>query len=209
VTNNCEVNTEILVIVLNVIQRTIHQEVTVALTNFFFPCGLIAQSLFNDTITLYQANNTQELIEVPYSRNDISWSLDLNNKFNNPTANRSISVFRGIRVIQDQKSEDFIVWMRTASFGNFRKLYRIINQPLKGNYSVIITNNFPVYLFGGHKFVVLSTISWLGAKNRSLGILYLIAGGSCLIAALAFLIAWPLFNHYLKPSDGGNYYERH
>ena len=36
-------------------------------------------------------------------------------------------------------NEDLIVWMRTAAFPNFRKLYRKINQTLeKGTYKLTI-----------------------------------------------------------------------
>ena len=43
------------------------------------------------------------------------WELDTKNPDNNGLQN-----------------EDLIVWMRTAAFPNFRKLYRRIEQPLKG-----------------------------------------------------------------------------
>merc|ERR1711934_140208 len=55
-------------------------------------------------------------------------------------------------------NEDLIVWMRTAAFPNFRKLYRKINHTddfkdgmLKGNYTFVIDYNYRVKSFSGTK----------------------------------------------------------
>jgi len=151
-------------------------------SSYYYPCGLIARSVFNDTFELFYANNTP----VRLQKNGIAWTTDLEYKFNNPPANLTRENL--VRTIPDQKDEDFIVWMRSAAFPTFRKLYRIINQPLKGDFRVIIHNNFPVTQFGGKKFVVLSTTSWLGGKNLFLGVSYLVVGGVCILLAIGFAI---------------------
>jgi len=147
--------------------------------NFYLPCGLIARSLFNDTFSLWSENGTA----VPLSIEGVAWKSDVQTKFNNPS-----NTTLGIRTIPDFKNPDFVVWMRTAGLPTFRKLYRIIDQPLKGNYNVTIANNFPVTSFGGHKYVVLSTTSWLGGKNPFLGYAYIVVGSICIVLGLIFAL---------------------
>jgi hypothetical protein len=147
--------------------------------DIYFPCGLIAKGLFNDTFKLFHSNGTQ----IALSMENIAWESDVNTKFNNPP-----NTTRGIRVIPDLKNPDFINWMRVAGLPTFRKLYRIIDVPLVGDFTVQIANNFPVTSFNGHKYVVLSTTSWLGGKNPFLGYAYIVVGAVCVILAVIFLL---------------------
>jgi len=143
------------------------------------PCGLIARSVFNDTYILRDAT----LAPVSLSKDGIAWQTDLNDKFNNPPLNTP-----GIRVIPDFKDPDFVVWMRTAALPTFRKLWRIVNTPLKGNYTILVHNNYPVSSFGGRKRVVITTMSWIGGKNPFLGYAYLAVGLLCIVLAIIFAI---------------------
>jgi len=146
--------------------------------NFYFPCGLIARSVFNDTFKLRTANSSKY---VTLSMQNIAWDSDIQIKFNNPP-----NTTRGVRVIPDLKNPDFINWMRVAGLPTFRKLYRVINDSLVGDYIVEIANNFPVSSFGGHKYVVLSTTCWLGGKNPLLGYAYIVVGIVCVILGVIF-----------------------
>jgi len=158
---------------------------------FYLPCGLIAKSMFNDTFELLYPNGQL----VPMKKEGIAWDSDLNKKFSNPPRG-----MQGVRVIPDFQDEDFIVWMRTAGLPTFKKLHRIINQDLDaGTYTVEILNFYPVSEFSGEKYVVLSTVSWLGGKNPFLGYAYIIVGGICIVLGLAFAL-----RHIIKPRKLGD-----
>jgi hypothetical protein len=47
---------------------------------------------------------------------------------------------------------------------------------------------FPVTSFNGEKKFVISTTSFMGAKNSFLGIAYVMTGSLCLLLALAFAV---------------------
>lgn len=81
--------------------------------------------------------------------------------------------------------------MRTAGLPDFMKLRYIITGAnlKKGDYfTVQIDNNFEVSSFGGSKYIVLSTTSWLGGKNEFLGWAYYVVGILCIVFGLAFWI---------------------
>ncbi|CAG7835882.1 unnamed protein product [Allacma fusca] len=175
-----------------------------------FPCGAIANSMFNDVILLYKDDS-----EIPLSGTGIAWETDKKYKFKNPswwneaknnpnhpawqTFVKPIAWKTDLWNLTDGiENEDFIVWMRTAALPNFRKLYRIVNHDAPsnigirdglppGNYTLKITYSFPVTSFQGTKSVVISTTALLGGKNPFLGISYIVVGAICLILGIVFL----------------------
>jgi len=52
--------------------------------------------------------------------------------------------------------------------------------------TVQIDNRYNTYRFDGKKSVVLSTVSWMGGANDSVGIICLAVGCLSLLCALAF-----------------------
>jgi len=145
---------------------------------FYFPCGLIAKSVFNDTFSLRNSDGVPILLR----KTGIAWDSDREKKFKNPPDGTP-----GIRVIADLEDEDFIVWMRTAGLPDFKKLYRIIDQDLpKGQYTVRVTSYYPVESFSGKKHVVLSTTTWIGGKNSFLGWAYIVVGAICFVQGMIF-----------------------
>ena len=86
--------------------------------------------------------------------------------------------------------ERLMVWMRTAGLTNFRKIYGTIKDGLpKGNYKVVINNQFNVEPFRGKKFFVMTTTNALGGNNMFLATSYIVFGTFCLLFAFVFFVA--------------------
>ena len=148
------------------------------------PCGLIARSFFNDTYKLKKQGENEEII---ITANNIAWSIDKKKYKNseNYTEHQWINV----------ENERFIVWMRPAALPDFRKPWgRIEKELIKGNYTVSITNNYPVKSFDGKKYFILSTVNILGGKNYLLSILYLVIGGFSILSGIFFYIGYKKYN---------------
>ncbi|CAL1373809.1 unnamed protein product [Linum trigynum] len=159
------------------------------------PCGLVAWSLFNDTYKFVVQNKV-----VDVNKKNIAWDSDRNHKFGSdvyPQNFQSGGLIGGAKLetskpLSDQ--EDLIVWMRTAALPTFRKLYGRIEGDLQvnDNIEVVVENNYNTYSFGGKKWLILSTTSWIGGKNEFIGIAYLTIGGLCLFLAITFILIYVL-----------------
>jgi len=164
------------------------------------PCGLVANSFFNDTLTasLCMATNTSWLCQplVPlssnWSNNNIIWPSDTKKFIFRPLASdQTREAYLGGEVLPEVDDPDLINWMRPAPLPNFRKLYRIINGvslPSGSLLSVEVTNVFPVSSFSGTKSVVLSTTSLLGGQNAFLGWAYVVVATLSLALGILFQI---------------------
>ena len=174
----------------------------------YAPCGAIANSLFNDTFTVLYENN-----EVPFLRTGIAWETDHDIKFNNPFPQNDLNLafasyikplfwqtpvqFLDNSSIDNNgyKNEALIVWMRTAAFPQFRKIYGRLNRIgglfagglVAGNYTLNISYNYPVTSFFGQKRFILSTTSWSGGKNSFLGLAYIVFGSLCFVISIIFI----------------------
>jgi len=74
--------------------------------------------------------------------------------------------------------------MRNAFLNIFKKLYGRIEEDLpSGDYYININNQFDVTLFGGQKWIVLSTTNLFGGKNSRMARTYIYYGVVCLVVA--------------------------
>lgn len=197
------------------------------------PCGVIANSMFNDTFTLYYTEDSQKT-QVIWTYSGLLWEVDTKVKFKNPISSVGgdlCSAFQEKNTIKPpnwQKhpceldvanadnngflNADFIIWMRVAALPNFRKPYRKLvrqdrfaNGLLRGYYLLEIQSNYPVDKFSGKKAFIISTASWLGGKNNFMGIMYIIVGSICTALGLSFIIIHIKFGHRLSEFAGGNF----
>ncbi|EDO18741.1 hypothetical protein Kpol_1028p14 [Vanderwaltozyma polyspora DSM 70294] len=165
-----------------------------------YPCGLIANSIFNDTYShqLTGFNGTENFL---LTNNHTAWSTD-KHRYKKTSYNASQIVpppnwykkfpngYTDDNIPDLQNWEEFKIWMRPAGLPTFHKLILKNDTAVipQGQYVANIGLNYPVKSFGGTKSFVLTTNSIVGAKNNSLGILYLVVAGISVVFALIFLV---------------------
>jgi len=165
-----------------------------------YPCGLVANSLFNDTFEsrLRGTSGTEDFI---LTNNNTAGSTDKRRyKMTEYSASDIVPPPNWAKRFPDGYNEtnipnlhtwqEFQVWMRNAALPTFyKKILQNESSALpNGDYSIDITLNYPVYSFNGTKTFVLTTNSVVGAKNIWLGIVYLIVAGICVLFSLIFLL---------------------
>lgn len=143
------------------------------------PCGLTADSFFNDSFQLCRDQDCSNQVEL--DKENIAWEIDREERFQVGPSNEEEA--------EKITNQDFMVWMRLAAYGTFHKLYRIIREDLEvGDYYVQVDSNFPVKPFEGEKFVFIAETKWFGGKNLFIGYSYIVVGGICLLLSTVFLI---------------------
>lgn len=126
------------------------------------PCGIIANSLFNDSFQLMYLSSGHE-VNVPMELKEIAWVTDKSAKYENPenvtyAFNEYYAKPPSWPAPADQLdpsdpenngylNERLMVWMRVAAFSSFRKLYsRVVHEQYgvfekglpKGQYAMVI-----------------------------------------------------------------------
>lgn len=142
----------------------------------YYPCGLIANSVFNDTFMNPQLVNVHKGNEAnktyPMTAKGIAWDSDKN--LYGPTAYRWDQVapppnwerrYPGGYTPENpppnlQEDEAFQVWMRTAGLPAFSKLaLRNDNETMRsGTYRVDIRDSMDIYLFTSLAFLPSCTL---------------------------------------------------
>ena len=138
------------------------------------PCGIYAKSYINlSSLNIYlkQKNETKILNLI---EKDITWKSDREIKFNNNKNYQKQWV--------NMTNEHFIVWMKPSGYSTFRKLYGYINLDI-GEYEIIVKCNNCNLI----DHIVVSNVNFLGGKNISLGIVYIILGSFLLFFSVIIL----------------------
>ncbi|SCU84219.1 LADA_0D00518g1_1 [Lachancea dasiensis] len=167
----------------------------------YYPCGLIANSMFNDTFPM-------ELIGVGSTGNysltnkGITWSTN-RNRFKTTKLNHSRIApppnwvkqypdgYNSTNVPDIHNWEEFQNWMAAPAFSKFQRLVRRNDNDtlVAGEYQVNIGLNWPVTEFNGKKGIFLTHGSSIGGRNNFLGIVYIVGGALCIGLAVLLFVA--------------------
>ncbi|PPJ49822.1 hypothetical protein CBER1_03317 [Cercospora berteroae] len=179
---------------------------TVGEEKAYYPCGLIANSLFNDTfanpVLLNAAGVSAGNVTYNMTNQGIAWSSDrelygyapYNAADVIPPPNWQVAYPQGYNEdypIPNLKDwEEFQVWMRTAGLPTFSKLAlrNDIEAMEIGRYEMIINDYFPVRVYDGTKSILISTRTVMGGRNPFLGIAYIVVGGLCIVLGGVFTV---------------------
>ncbi|CAK5264727.1 unnamed protein product [Mycena citricolor] len=185
-----------------------------------YPCGLIANSIFNDTFTspvLQNPGSNVSSTTYEFSAKGIAWPGEAQKYTSNPVGPGGYNSYDDIvpppnwqlryptynaSNMPDLKNDErFQNWMRTAGLPTFTKLYgRNDNDKMTvGTYQIIVGLNFPVLPYKGTKSIVISTVSWIGGKNAFLGWAYVGAAAVFILLAIAGTA-----RHLIKPRRLGD-----
>ncbi|KAK7023840.1 cell cycle control protein [Favolaschia claudopus] len=185
-----------------------------------YPCGLIANSVFNDTFSNPVLLNpgSNDLVTYTFSDKGIAWPGEAKKYSGDPVP----SAYKSYDLIVPppnwalrfpnnytaenpppnlKEDERFQNWMRTAGLPTFTKLYgRNDHDDMRaGTYQIVIGLNYPVRPYKGTKSVVISTVSWIGGKNSFLGWAYVGAASVFVLLAIAGTA-----RHLIKPRRLGD-----
>ncbi|PVH16617.1 uncharacterized protein CXQ87_004912 [Candidozyma duobushaemuli] len=177
-----------------------------------YPCGLVANSLFNDTFTptFSGVNGTSD--DYVWSRNGISWSTN-DGRFKKTKYDPSEIApppnwykmfpegYNSTNVPDISQWEDFQNWMFTSALQKFNKLYmRNDNEALpEGVYEVSVGLHFPVLPYDGKKKIFISQRSVLGGKNYFLAFSWIAGGACCMVVGILVLVV-----NIVKPRKPGD-----
>ena len=182
---------------------------------YYYPCGLLARSLFNDTFSL-KIKSTGQVIDwtkkgIAYASSGgtqgrnvamtVQWHKD--NCYRLGGSSFDLSGFsEELRAFaaaggnpkgrfdcwHNISDEEYQVWTRPSVRPYFWKLHRRIPEGLpKGSYSLEIALNFPVANFTGTKGFYMTNATPMGGSRPFLSAIYLAVGAVCCACALAFL----------------------
>lgn len=177
-------------------------------SSVYYPCGLIANSLFTDTITVERFNFSPDNIAYSYDKKmygQSEYNLNQIRVFPPPSwtkAGLNLNPDGSYKSLPDlHRDERFMNWMRVSGLPTFRKLYGRYDGviPEQTELTISVVDNYNVKSFNGRKAIVISTASWMGGKNRFLGYAYISFGTFLIIVGMVCLA-----RHLLAPRPLGD-----
>ncbi|CCE61118.1 hypothetical protein TPHA_0A00330 [Tetrapisispora phaffii CBS 4417] len=172
----------------------------------YYPCGIIANSMFNDTFPFELINVDDTSSNYTLINTGINWRTDRKRFKKTKYTAADIAPppywekqypdgYNDTNIPDVQTWEEFQNWMRPAAFQKFAKLIRRNeNDTLEvGTYQIDIGLHWPVTEFKGKKAVYITHGSPIGGKNPFLGIIYLIGGLICVAMAIIVFVFWIFF----------------
>lgn len=175
----------------------------------YYPCGLIANALFNDTFSsLSGVNDTTTDYEM--TTKGIAWSTN-KNRFKKTKYNASevVPPPNWVKMYPDGYTEEnipdistwqeFQNWMQAPGLPTFSKMVMRNDDDVlpSGTYQITVGLHWPVNEFNGKKAVYLTTRSVIGGRNPFLGICWIVVGVICLVVGMGFLVIHFLFRRKL------------
>ncbi|KAI8086228.1 CDC50/LEM3 family [Halteromyces radiatus] len=184
---------------------------TDANNKIYYPCGLIANSMFNDSFSslrlLNPANTSSDNKTYTFSETGIAWpsdkqrfkmtSMPLDQITPPPNWIRRYPNYTADNLFNPQTDEHFQVWMRTSWYPTFRKLYSNYQQGdslAPGTYEIQVDLNYNITAYGGTKSIIITGTSFLGDRNAFMGLAYIIFGCVAALFGITFL-GW----HFFRP----------
>ncbi|KAH8820789.1 ligand-effect modulator 3 family [Xylogone sp. PMI_703] len=187
----------------------------------YYPCGLAANSVFNDTfynpvLLTVPTDSGVSVDNQTYfmSKTGIAWSSDRDlygpTKYNwsdvvappNWILRYPNQTYTEENHPDLENDEAFQVWMRLAGLPTFSKLAQRNDSAtlISGTYQVDVDHHFNVIEYGGTKSIIISTRTVMGGKNPFLGIAYVVVGGLCILLGAMFTVT-----HLIKPRKLGDH----
>lgn len=183
----------------------------------YYPCGIAANSLFNDTFEnpVWQNpdNGGNFSVYVMNNNSGIAWASDKDLYGTTKYKWEDVLVPPNWQQrYPDGYSDDwhpdlvndeaFQVWMRLAGLPTFSKLAQRndTTSMQAGTYSININHHFNVTEYGGTKSIIISTRTVVGGRNPFLGIAYIVVAGICVILGTLFTVT-----HLIKPRKLGDH----
>lgn len=109
------------------------------------------------------------------------------------------------RKVFKNKSDSDIIWAKVAPLPTFRKLYGVINEDMvKGEYVVMVKNNYWLPVLSKKAFVIQKTSMAFGGRNFYVGIVLMGTGGVMMIMGAACVII-----NIITPRKLGHYHRKY
>lgn len=158
-----------------------------------YPCGLIAQSFFNDTFTdpvlKLSVIKTVPLQNENWDKKGITWESDIKGKYKTRALAADETWGPNNPEHRGPADPEMAVWLRIAAMPTFKKLHRrILNMtlPAGSELYVNVLNRYPTANGSFEKEAVIATTSPLGGSQLFLAWTFIFVG--VLLMVLSLLI---------------------